>query len=92
MFRVSISSAERTALLNKATGLESSLSAIPWNRFLNVKTRMLLGLLYTPDREHFGIVPLEAMYQQCPVIAVNSGGPKETILHGLTGYLCPQVS
>jgi alpha-1,3/alpha-1,6-mannosyltransferase len=38
--------------------------------------------------EHFGIVPLEAMYSKLPVIACNSGGPKETVLHGITGYLC----
>eukprot|EP01135_Chromosphaera_perkinsii_P006613 Nk52_evm15s554 gene=Nk52_evmTU15s554 len=37
------------------------------------------ALLYTPDREHFGIVPLEAMYNQKPVIAVRSGGPLETV-------------
>ena len=45
-------------------------------------------LLYTPDKEHFGIVPVEAMYLQCPVIAVRSGGPLETVLDGQTGYLC----
>lgn len=45
-------------------------------------------LLYTPDREHFGIVPVEAMYMKCPVIAVNSGGPLETVSHEVTGYLC----
>ncbi|CAG0887824.1 unnamed protein product, partial [Cyprideis torosa] len=45
-------------------------------------------LLYTPDKEHFGIVPLEAMYMQCPVIAVRSGGPLETVVEGVTGYLC----
>ncbi|XP_076996328.1 alpha-1,3/1,6-mannosyltransferase ALG2 [Tamandua tetradactyla] len=45
-------------------------------------------VLYTPSNEHFGIVPLEAMYMQCPVIAVNSGGPLESIAHGLTGFLC----
>lgn len=36
-------------------------------------------LLYTPSNEHFGIVPIEAMYSRKPVIAVNSGGPTETI-------------
>lgn len=36
-------------------------------------------LFYTPSNEHFGIVPLEAMYCRKPVIAVNSGGPMETI-------------
>ena len=28
------------------------------------------------------------MALQCPVIAVSSGGPKETILDGVTGFLC----
>ncbi|KAF9115076.1 Alpha-1,3-mannosyltransferase-like protein [Mortierella sp. AM989] len=47
------------------------------------------ALLYTPTNEHFGIVPVEAMYKKCPVVAVNSGGPTESVLHGVTGYLCP---
>ena len=34
---------------------------------------------------------LQAMFLQVPVIAVNSGGPKETVLHGHTGFLCEQV-
>lgn len=46
-----------------------------------------LCLCYTPHREHFGIVPIEAMYAGTPVICVNSGGPKETVLHGETGFL-----
>ncbi|MBN3321939.1 ALG2 mannosyltransferase, partial [Atractosteus spatula] len=49
-------------------------------------------VLYTPSNEHFGIVPVEAMYMRCPVIAVNSGGPLESIAHGETGFLCePQA-
>lgn len=44
-------------------------------------------LIYTPDREHFGIVPIEAMYMKCPVIACKSGGPLETVVDGKTGYL-----
>ncbi|CAG9771377.1 unnamed protein product [Ceutorhynchus assimilis] len=46
------------------------------------------ALLYTPLKEHFGIVPLEAMLVSKPVIAMNSGGPRETVDHGVTGYLC----
>lgn len=38
--------------------------------------------------EHFGIVPLEAMAAQKPVIACNSGGPVETVKNGATGFLC----
>ncbi|KAJ3314176.1 Alpha-1,3-mannosyltransferase-like protein [Boothiomyces sp. JEL0838] len=45
-------------------------------------------LLYTPSNEHFGIVPVEAMYAGLPVIAVNNGGPTETILDTETGFLC----
>lgn len=44
-------------------------------------------LLYTPDKEHFGIVPIEAMYMKCPVIACSSGGPLETVVDGKTGFL-----
>jgi alpha-1,3/alpha-1,6-mannosyltransferase len=46
-----------------------------------------LSILYTPANEHFGIVPIEAMFNQRIVIAVNSGGPLESIEHGITGYL-----
>ncbi|XP_031286808.1 alpha-1,3/1,6-mannosyltransferase ALG2 isoform X1 [Pistacia vera] len=47
-----------------------------------------LCVLYTPQDEHFGIVPLEAMASHKPVIACNSGGPVETIKNGVTGFLC----
>eukprot|EP01134_Creolimax_fragrantissima_P006040 CFRG6040T1 len=45
-------------------------------------------LLYTPDNEHFGIGPLEAMYMERMVIAVASGGPLETVDSQVTGRLC----
>lgn len=45
------------------------------------------ALLYTPSREHFGIVPIEAMYCGVPVVAVNDGGPTETVADGETGFL-----
>jgi len=46
------------------------------------------ALIYTPSNEHFGIVPIEAMYCATPVIAVNTGGPLETVKQGETGFLC----
>jgi glycosyltransferase involved in cell wall biosynthesis len=46
------------------------------------------ALLFTPENEHFGIVPVEAMACGVPVVAHASGGPLETIRHGETGFLC----
>lgn len=45
------------------------------------------AVLYTPSNEHFGIVPLEAMACSRPVVAVNSGGPLESVTDSVTGYL-----
>lgn len=45
-------------------------------------------LLYTPSFEHFGIVPVEAMYCGLPAVAVNNGGPRETVINNTTGLLC----
>lgn len=46
------------------------------------------ALVYTPSNEHFGIGPLEGMYMRKPVVAVNNGGPTESIRHKVTGFLC----
>ncbi len=44
--------------------------------------------LINPGRdEDFGMLNVEAMSFGCPVIAHNSGGPKESILSGQTGLL-----
>lgn len=37
--------------------------------------------------EDWGLVPLEAMAYGKPTIAVNQGGPKESIMHNKTGFL-----
>jgi alpha-1,3/alpha-1,6-mannosyltransferase len=44
-------------------------------------------VLYTPQHEHFGIVPLEAMASGRPVVACNSGGPTESVPDGRGGFL-----
>lgn len=46
------------------------------------------AVLYTPQNEHFGIVPLEAMASGRVVVACDSGGPKESVRSGETGFLC----
>ncbi|MDE1870841.1 MAG: glycosyltransferase [Candidatus Micrarchaeota archaeon] len=45
------------------------------------------GVLFTAVNEDYGIVPLEAMASRKPVISVNEGGPRETIVDGKTGFL-----
>ena len=47
----------------------------------------MIALLYTPENEHFGMVPVEAMFMKRPVIACNSGGPLESIEDQETGFL-----
>ena len=56
-----------------------------------------LCILYTPSNEHFGIVPVEAMYMKRPVVACRSGGPRESVRdfndsksskEKPTGFLC----
>ena len=43
--------------------------------------------LFCTKDEDFGLVPLEAMASSKPIISVNEGGPKETIIDGVTGFL-----
>ncbi len=44
------------------------------------------AVLFAAINEDFGIVPLEAMASSKPIISVNEGGPRETIVNGITGY------
>lgn len=45
------------------------------------------AVLFTSFNEDWGIVPLEAMAFGKPVIAVDRGGPRETVEHGRSGFL-----
>lgn len=44
-------------------------------------------VVYAPYDEPFGLVPLEAMACGKPVVGVNEGGVKETVVHNSTGIL-----
>ncbi|MBI3379925.1 glycosyltransferase [Candidatus Gottesmanbacteria bacterium] len=43
------------------------------------------ALIYPSEQEDFGIMPVEAMTFGTPVIALNQGGVKETVIDGKTG-------
>ncbi len=45
---------------------------------------------YTPHREPLGLVPLEAQACGTPVVGVDEGGVRETIVDGVTGRLVPR--
>lgn len=60
----------------------------------NVPEQELLGLysrcfavLYTPVNEDLGLIPLEGFASSKPCIAVNEGGPRETVEEGVDGFL-----
>lgn len=65
----------------------------PWVQFLGYVDDQKLAQLYTDcravlylaDQEDFGITPVEAMAYGKPVIALKSGGVKESIINGKTG-------
>ena len=54
---------------------------------LFAQCRSCYALLYTPFNEDWGLVPIECMALKRPVIGVNRGGPRETIVDGETGFL-----
>lgn len=66
--------ADKLEIKEKCTMLQS-----PSDKFKLWLLQRCDALLYTPSNEHFGIVPIEAMYMKKPVIACNSGGPTETV-------------
>jgi glycosyltransferase involved in cell wall biosynthesis len=46
------------------------------------------AVVFPPPNEDWGLVPLEAMAFARPVIAIDRGGPQETVTDGVTGILC----
>ncbi|MEO8370354.1 MAG: glycosyltransferase [Candidatus Solibacter sp.] len=45
------------------------------------------AVVYPPFNEDWGLAPIEGMALEKPVIAVNRGGPSESVLDGETGLL-----
>jgi glycosyltransferase involved in cell wall biosynthesis len=61
----------------------------PSDARLNDLYQRAYAVLYTPFNEDWGLIPLEAMAFEKPVLAVDRGGPRETIANGDTGFLLP---
>jgi glycosyltransferase involved in cell wall biosynthesis len=50
------------------------------------------ALIFPCTHEDFGIVPVEAMGHGVPVIAIDEGGVRESVIDGKTGLFFPQPS
>ena len=85
-------SATSSVTINPSTQVVFILNFTQAQRTYLLTNPHTIALLYTPTNEHFGIVPIEAGACGVPVLAVNAGGPTETILDGETGLLRPATT
>jgi len=81
----------RQALVNHAmrfgvAGITEFLGAVRPDELPPLYSRALFTVFPTVS-EAFGLVPIESMASGTPTIAVNSGGPAETVVDGRTGIL-----
>jgi glycosyltransferase involved in cell wall biosynthesis len=76
-------------LQERSGGLPVSFEADPSDARMTELYLSATALLFTPRNEDWGIVPLEAMAAGTPVISVDNGGPRETVVEEVTGWLLP---
>jgi glycosyltransferase involved in cell wall biosynthesis len=77
------------ALRSRAAGLPVTFEVAPSDDRLRELYRTATALLFPARNEDFGMVVLEAMAAGTPVLAVDAGGPRGTVEHGVTGWLLP---
>jgi len=76
-------------LRRRAAGLPVSFEVDPSDDRLAELYATCLAVVFPALNEDWGIVPLEAMASGTPVLAVSAGGPTESVVDGVTGWLRP---
>ncbi|HYH57805.1 MAG TPA: glycosyltransferase [Thermoleophilaceae bacterium] len=74
--------------LASALGADVRFEIKPSDDRLRELYRSSLAVVF-PANEDFGIVPVEAQACGTPVVALDVGGSRDTVLHGETGYRVP---
>ena len=74
-------------LISMSKGMDVTIKTNITDRELSRLYSESTAVLFSAINEDYGYVPLEGMASSKPVISVNEGGPKETILDGETGFL-----
>lgn len=85
---------ELTGLLDKKIKVKALLSEDEWVDDIGIRKlyNQSIIVLCLARNEPFGLIPLEAASCGIPVIAVNEGGYKETVINGKTGFLIERDS
>jgi glycosyltransferase involved in cell wall biosynthesis len=78
---------DRLQALADANGVDLHIEVGLDQHALTQRYKDALLVAYAPYNEPFGLVPLEAMACGKPVVGVNEGGIKETVVDGYTGFL-----
>lgn len=79
---------QRQKIFDAAQGSENiSFLTLEDNNLLYDYVGRARATIYIPIDEDFWMIPIESMSAGKPVLGVNDGGLKETILHEKTGYL-----
>jgi glycosyltransferase involved in cell wall biosynthesis len=86
---VDAASREYVGALRERAGPDGAVTFVenPSDAQLGALYARCCALIFPSLNEDWGIVPLEAMAHGKPVLAVNRGGPAESVLDGETGYL-----
>lgn len=80
---------EYVAALRRRAAPDPAISFVenPSDAELHALYARACALIFPSLNEDWGIVPLEAMAHGKPVLAVNRGGPAESVIDGETGFL-----